>query len=337
MDITHQAIISKVLEEKQIDVANTPQTYQKLEITITSGNKKGDKIIIENGTQPIANTIRYKTNEKIMLSETQNINGYKEFIILDYNRHDGLTFLAIIFFVIIILISKLKGFTAILGMLFTFLVLFTYILPKISTGSNPLLIAISASIIIIPISFYLSHGINKKTTVAIIGSFITLLITGVLSFIFINVCRLSGLSSEEAGMLSITTGSIINMKGLLLAGIIIGVLGVLDDITISQSAIVEELVKTSPDLEKKELYHKAMNIGRDHIASMVNTLVLAYAGVSLPLLLLFINNPHPTSEILNYEFIAEEIVRTLVGSIGLVLAVPITTYLAACWYQKKQK
>jgi uncharacterized membrane protein len=334
MDTTYQAKISKVIEEKEIEVMDKTQTYQKLEITINSGDKKGEKVTLVNGDQPIANTIRYKQNEKIMLSETQNIDGQKEFIILDYNRHDGLGLLAIIFVAVIILVSKLKGFTAILGMLFTFLILFTYILPKIASGSNPLLIAILASLVIIPVSFYLSHGLNKKTSIAILGSFITLFITGILSVIFINISKLTGLSSEEAGMLSVMTGSMINMKGLLLAGILIGVLGVLDDITISQSAIVEELAKTSPNLGKKELYHKAMNIGRDHIASMVNTLVLAYAGVSLPLLLLFIDNPHPTSEIINYEFIAEEIVRTLVGSIGLVLAVPITTYLAACWYKK---
>lgn len=335
MDTTYQAKISKIIEEKEIEVMESPQIYQKLELTINSGDKKGEKIVVINGDQPIANTIRYKQNEKVMLSETQNFDGQKEFIILDYNRHDGLGLLAIIFIAIIILVSKWKGFTAILGMIFTFIVLFSFILPKIASGSNPLLIATLASLVIIPVSFYLSHGLNKKTSIAILGSFITLFITGILSVIFINISKLTGLSSEEAGMLSVMTSSTINMKGLLLAGILIGALGVLDDITISQSAIVEELVKTSPNLGKKELYHKAMNIGRDHIASMVNTLVLAYAGVSLPLLLLFIDNPHPTSEIINYEFIAEEIVRTLVGSIGLVLAVPVTTYLAALWYQKK--
>lgn len=334
MDTTYQAKISKIIEEKEIEVMDNIQLYQKLELIINSGDKKGEKVVVVNGDQPIANTIRYKQNEKVMLSETQNLDGQKEFIILDYNRHDGLGFLVIIFIAIIILISKWKGFTAILGMIFTFIVLFTFILPKIASGSNPLLIATLASFIIVPVSFYLSHGLNKKTTIAIIGSFITLFLTAILSLIFINFTKLTGLSSEEAGMLFATMGPLTNMKGLLLAGIIIGVLGVLDDITISQSAIVEELAKTSPNLGKKELYHKAMNIGRDHIASMVNTLVLAYAGVSLPLLLIFINNPHPASEILNYEFIAEEIVRTLVGSIGLVLAVPITTYLAACWYKK---
>jgi len=126
----------------------------------------------------------------------------------------------------------------------------------------------------------------------------------------------------------------LDMTGILMAGIVIGALGVLDDITVSQSAIVEELSETAKLTKVKDLYSRAMIIGTDHITSMVNTLVLAYAGASMPLLLMFVNNPHPMSEIINYELIAEEIIRTLVGSIGLVLAVPITTYLAARWYKK---
>lgn len=134
-------------------------------------------------------------------------------------------------------------------------------------------------------------------------------------------------------MLSIDQGNL-NMKGILLAGIVIGALGVLDDITISQAAIVDELAKTANLTKAKDLYTRSMVIGKDHITSMVNTLVLAYTGASLPLLLIFTNNPHPFMEIINYELIAEEIIRTLVGSIGLILAVPITTMIAANSYKK---
>ena len=127
------------------------------------------------------------------------------------------------------------------------------------------------------------------------------------------------------------------MKGLLLAGIIIGVLGILNDITISQAAVVNELVKATEKPKPMELYKRAMNVGKDHIASMVNTLVLAYAGVSLPLLLIFINNDHSFLEIINYEFIAEEIIRTLIGSIGLIMAVPITTLIAVYLIKKPRE
>jgi len=224
-----------------------------------------------------------------------------------------------------------------LGMVFTFVVLFAFVLPRISSGDNPVWIASIASILIIPVSFYLSHGLNKKTTVAIAGSVVALIITCILGYIFINLCYLTGLSSEEAGMLSISRSGALNMKGLLLAGLVIGALGVLDDITVSQAAIVSELVTTAKLVKMKEIYDSAMNIGKDHITSMVNTLVLAYAGAALPLLLIFIDNPRPFSEVINYEMIAEEIVRTLVGSIGLVIAVPITTAIAAYIYKRGKK
>ena len=146
---------------------------------------------------------------------------------------------------------------------------------------------------------------------------------------FVESAQLTGFASEEAGFLQTIKQGSVNIKGLLLAGIIIGVLGVLDDITISQSAIVFQLKETNEKLGFFELYKRAMNVGQDHISSMVNTLVLVYTGAALPLLLLFIDNPHPFSEIVNYEIIADEVVRTLVGSIGLILAVPITTVIAS--------
>jgi len=182
---------------------------------------------------------------------------------------------------------------------------------------------------IIPATFFLSHGFNKKTWIAIGGTLIALIITGVLADIFVEGAKLTGFASEEAGFLQAHKLGLINIKGLLLAGIIIGVLGVLDDITVSQSAIVQQLKEANSKLKAGELYKKAMSVGKDHIASMVNTLILVYTGAALPLLLLFIDNPHPFSDIINYEIIADEVVRTLVGSIGLMLAVPITTFIAA--------
>ena len=196
--------------------------------------------------------------------------------------------------------------------------------------------AIIASVIIIPISFYMAHGISQKTTIANVSSILALVMTGLLSLMFISLGRLTGLSSEEAGMLLIQRSGSFDMKGLLLCGIIIGALGVLDDITISQAAIVNELVKSSEKPKGNVIYKQAMNVGRDHISSMVNTLVLAYAGASLPLLLIFVDNPHSFSEIINYEFLAEEIIRTLVGSIGLIMAVPITTFIAVNWIRKEK-
>jgi len=330
---TYSAKISRVIEEKEIEVMDSPQLYQKLELTISAGDKKGQTIILENGDQPLANVVRYKTNDRVLVSTSIDPSGNPSYYITDFIRTDGLFLLFTIFIILTALVAKLKGLTSIISMAFTFFILFVFVLPQISQGRDPVIIASLASIIIIPVTFYLSHGLNRKTTAAIVGSVISLIITAILASVFVHLTHLTGLSSEEAGMASINSNGLLNMKGLLLAGIVIGALGVLDDITISQAAIVQEL---SLSLKPKDLYPRAMHVGKDHIASMVNTLVLAYAGASLPLLLIFINNPQPFSQIINYEMIAEEIVRTLIGSIGLILAVPITTLLASCWYQKSK-
>jgi len=161
------------------------------------------------------------------------------------------------------------------------------------------------------------------------GTLIALIITGILANIFVEAAKLTGFASEEAGFLQVAKGGAINMKGLLLAGIIIGLLGILDDVTVSQAAIVFQLKEANNRLKFNQLYQRAMRVGQDHIASMINTLILVYAGASLPLLLLFIDSPRPFLEVVNYEIIADEVVRTLVGSIGLILAVPLTTLIAS--------
>ena len=325
-----EATITQIIEEKEIVVMNREQLYQKLELELSTPDHK--KIIIENGNQPMASIIKYAVNDRVLVNLITGPEG-EEYVIIDFIRKDSLILLSIIFVIFLILVAKWKGVSSLLGMIFTFFIVFTFVLPRLLIGNNPILIAVGASLVIIPVSFYLAHGFNKKTTIAIISSIISLIITAALASIFTQIGHLTGLSSEEAGMLSIDQGNL-NMKGILLAGIVIGALGVLDDITISQAAIVDELATTAKLTKAKDLYSRSMVIGKDHITSMVNTLVLAYAGASLPLLLIFTNNPHPFSEIINYELIAEEIIRTLVGSIGLILAVPITTMIAANSYKK---
>jgi uncharacterized membrane protein len=256
------------------------------------------------------------------------------FDITDFIRRDSLLLLFIIFVVVTIVVGKWRGVSSVISLTLTFLIIFYFILPQISQGTNPVLIAIIGSAIIIPVTFYVSHGFNKKTTIAVISTLFAMIFIGVMSTLFIGLSKLTGLSSEEAGMLLSLKKGDFNMQGILLAGIMIGALGVLDDITVSQASIVEQLKEALPKASISELYKRASKIGQDHITSMVNTLILVYAGASMPLLLMFVNNPHPFSEIINYEFIAEEIVRTLVGSVGLILAVPLTTLIACLSFQK---
>ncbi len=322
--------VQKILEERQEKPmgAEEFQLYQKLELLVTKGSLKGKTIMIESGSLLMSNLPKYKVGDGLVVSYSKDFEGNDLFLITDYLRRNSLFWLFAIFLVIALLVGRWQGATSLIGLGISFLVIFKFILPQIYGGANPVQIAIFGSLIIIPVTFCLSHGLNKKTGIAIAGTAITLILTGILASLFINLSQLTGFASEEAGFLQAYKPGLINIRGLLLAGIIIGVLGILDDITISQAAIVDQLKKTNPKLKSTELYKKAMSVGRDHIASMINTLILIYVGAALPLLLLFIDNPHPFTEVINYEIIADEVVRTLVGSIGLILAVPITTSIA---------
>jgi uncharacterized membrane protein len=207
-------------------------------------------------------------------------------------------------------------------------VIFALILPQIEAGANPVLMVVMGSVIIIPIVFLLSHGWQKKTLVAIISTLFCMVITGILIIVFVDYANLTGLESEEAGFIKAMSADLINLKNLLIAGMLIAILGVLDDITVAQAGIVSELKAANPQLSGKELYQRAMKIGQDHIASMINTLILVYAGASFPLLLLFLRSGQGITLTLNFEVVASEIVRTLTGSLGLIMAVPLTTFLA---------
>ena len=325
-----EARVEKIIREGKVE----GQLFQELELLVTKGSLAGEKIMVENGNLPMSYVTQYKAGDEVVLSYSQDHEGNDSFAITDFVRRKPLLWLFGLFLLMTIVIGRFQGLSSLAGMAVSFLVIFKFILPKISQGLNPVMVAILGSLLIIPPTFILSHGINKKTFVSIVGTAIALVITGFLASFFVTIAKLSGFATEEAAFLQVANPGLINMQGLLLAGIIIGVLGVLDDITISQAAIVKQLREANPQLKAVELYQKAMSVGKDHIASMVNTLVLVYTGAALPLMLLFVGSPRPFSEVVNYEIIAAEIVRTLVGSIGLILAVPITTLLAA-WVTKK--
>ncbi len=310
------------VEGQVVRVIKENANFQELEIRLP------DKVVkVKNGQNQQVNYQRYYPKDRVILKQTKTPQG-TEYFVSQYVRTNSLLILLAIFIGAVILIAKKRGVSSLIGMLASFVVIFGYILPNLASGQNPINVAISGSLVIIPITFFLSHGFNRKTVVAIVATSFSLIITGLLALLFVNLTRLSGFSSDEAAFLQIGNQGNIQMEGLLLAGIIIGVLGVLDDVTVSQAAIVFQLKKTDPSLGFGELVKKTMEVGHDHISSMVNTLILVYTGASLPLLLLFIKSPQPFSQVVNYELIAEEIVRTLVSSIGLVISVPITTFLA---------
>jgi uncharacterized membrane protein len=268
----------------------------------------------------------------------EDVDGNGVFYVTDFVRSSYLVWLAIILFLTVVLVASWKGLKALISLFITFVIILWFIIPLILRGWNPLLITILGSIVILLIIVYLTEGVNRKSTVAVLSITLSLLITGILAIIFSYMGRLTGSAQEEIMYLIGAGKGIINFKGLLLAGIIIGTLGALDDGAISQVAAVDELKKANPDLHGWELYRRAMKIGISHIGSMINTLFLAYAGASMPLLLIFSLRQEPFNSfslIINNETIATEIVRAFVGSIGLALAIPIATVLAVYFLKNK--
>lgn len=334
IDENLEGIVTRIVDQKQVDTEGGAMEYQKLNILITSGSLSGKTIQVENGTVSTSNQLLYKEKDKVVVLYSKGEQGEDYFQIIDYVRRAPLYILFAIFVILTVIVSRLRGASSIVGMVVSFVVIFNFVLPQIIGGHDPVLIAILGALIIVPTTFYLAHGFNKKTHVAILSTVITLIIVGYLSTIFVTAAKLSGYTSDEASYIQLELGGVINMRGLLLAGIIISSLGILDDITISQSIVVSEIKRANKKLNFWKLFNHGMSVGHDHITSLVNTLILVYAGASLPLLLLFVKSPQPITSIINLEIIAEEIIKTLVGSIGLVLAVPITTIIAAYFFEK---
>ncbi|UJA09244.1 YibE/F family protein [Streptomyces collinus] len=266
--------------------------------------------------------------EKVVVAYEPSAPRELQYSVTDVSRKVPMALLAGIFALAVVVVGRLRGVMALVALAVSFLVLTLFILPAILQGSNPLLVAVVGSSAIMLIALYMCHGLSARTSVAVLGTLVSLLLIGVLGSEFIDWAALTGNTDDSTGLIHGLYPSI-DMSGLLLAGVIIGSLGVLDDVTVTQTSAVWELHEANPAMGWRGLYRAGIRIGRDHIASVVNTLVLAYAGAALPLLLLFSIAQSSVGTVANSELVAEEIVRTLVGSIGLVASVPLTTVLAA--------
>lgn len=294
-------------------------------IILTSGENKGDTVTVNLPTSE-----GYTQGSAVVLTASPTPEGSLTYALVGPDRSNPLLILFILFVIVTIGIGRLGALRALAGLTLSYLCIAYLLLPLLIQGWPPLPITCAVTSLMACILFYLSHGVHRKTTVALLSTFLTLILCGILGTLFIFLTNLTGQSSDEAAFLAFSAdGASLNLKSMLLASFIIGALGVLDDITISQASIVAELKHANASLGFFEIYHRAMRVGKDHIASLINTLILVYTGASLPLLLLITTSQLPLSSLIHYEFIAEEIVRTLIGSIGLVLAVPITTLMAA--------
>lgn len=267
-------------------------------------------------------------DDKVVVAYEPSAPKDLQYSVTDVNRRLPMALVAGLFALAVVAVGRLRGVMALVALAISFLVLNFFILPAILQGSNPLVVAVVGASAIMLIALYLCHGLSARTSVAVLGTLISLLLIGVLGLLFIDWAALTGNTDDNTGLIHGLYPTI-DMSGLLLAGVIIGSLGVLDDVTVTQTSAVWELHEANPTMGWRGLYRAGIRIGRDHIASVVNTLVLAYAGAALPLLLLFSIAQSSVGTVANSELVAEEIVRTLVGSIGLVASVPVTTALAA--------
>ncbi|HSA99123.1 MAG TPA: YibE/F family protein [Anaerolineales bacterium] len=323
------ARVTDIIEEGEIDLGGTLQRYQVARVELLEGEYKGILMEMDYGKrQVLSNAIYLQTGEDILVTVGSRPDGVLTVYFADFVRSNSLLWLTAIFVAIILTISRWKGLRSLLSLAFSLLVIIGYIIPHILAGEDPLWVSIVGSVILLGVTLYLTYGWNLKTHAAVVSMIFVLLITGMLAGLFVLFARLTGSGDENALFLIQMLNAQINLRGLLLGGMIIGALGVLDDLVTTQASAVFELHHANEALGFRGLFRSAMRIGQDHVAATVNTLVLAYAGASLPMLLMFSLGRGNYGFLVNFEFIAEEIVRTLVGSLGLVTAVPLTTAIA---------
>ena len=257
-----------------------------------------------------------------------NARGADRYSFADFDRGRSMLWLLIAFVVLVLVTSRIRGLRALIGLAVSLVIVVKFIVPAILHGGSPIGVALVGSFAVMLTTIPLAHGLGPKALAASLGTAAALLITTGLAKLFTDLAHLTGVSSDESIFLRATTGQI-SLQGILLAGMVIGALGVLDDLTVSQASTVMALRRANLRLSFAQLAREALDVGHDHIAATVNTLVLAYVGSSLPVLLIFSIGGTSFTDAVNNEAVAEQIVGTLVGSIGLIAAVPITTFLAA--------
>ncbi|MBL8078108.1 MAG: YibE/F family protein [Anaerolineales bacterium] len=334
---TARAKVIRIIEEGQIDMDGRTQLYQVARVEILDGKYAGIPMEIDYGRREIrSDEYKMAVGDKVVVSISVSPDNQVNAYFVDFVRTTPILWLTIIFAAAIIWISKWKGVRALLSMAFSLYVIIVYIIPHILIGEDPLRVSIIGSAVLLGVTLYLTYGWTLKTHSSVLSMILVLLLTGTLSAVFVYFTRLNGSGDENAMYLMQVMTNRISMRGLLLGGYIIGALGVLDDLVTTQASAVFELHHANPNFGFRDLYNSAMRIGQDHVAATVNTLVLAYAGASLPMLLLFTLARGDLTYLINFAFIAEEVVRTLVGSLGLIAAVPLTTVIAIFFAQRAE-
>ena len=317
---------SAVIPATVESVEGAPCSYAAEEIcntvVFTDGNGTFSQEFPDDPGQP-----QFEVGDPVYLSVTVAEDGSISTNYYDRNRGPLLLVVGLLFGIAVVALGRLRGVAALVGLAISVAVLIWFIVPAIIAGRDAVLVALVGGGAIVLVSLYLAHGYTPLTHVAAVGAFAALALTTALSWVVVEFAHFTGLASEEAFYLLNLPD--IDLNGLLLAGIVLGALGALDDVTVTQASAVWEVAGANQAIEQRALFDSGLRIGRDHIASTVNTLLLAYAGAAMPLLILYSLSGLSLASVGSSEVIAVEIIRTFVGSIGLVAAVPITTWLAA--------
>lgn len=309
-------------EMRSIPGTDTEQLFQTIRAEVLEGPRKGDIITIEN------DYLQLREGNKFYFNSYQYLDGREGFGVVNIDRRGSLLILALMFVIAVIAFGGWQGVRSLIALGGSFLTIFYVLLPGLLNGWNPLFASFIVAAAILFAAIFFTHGFNRESVVAYSGTMIAVLLTGVFAIIAVSLTSLSGFAAEESVYLNFNTGGTLDFTGLLLGAIIIGVLGVLDDIAVTQAAVVSELFQSNTKISSKEVYRRALRVGREHVGALVNTLVLAYTGAALPLLLYFYLAPTGFVASINSELFATEIVRSIVGSIGLIMTVPIVTFLA---------
>lgn len=328
-----------VLEASEI--VERPEDYfsvQDVTVRIDSGKFKGDVHYIENVLSDHAYyDIIVEEGQKVSLMLEEYPDGTYNVYISDYYRIDSIVYLLLAFMILVVIIGRAKGIKSLISLGVTISAVLFVMLPLILRGVNPILVSVITAVLVTVVTIFLVAGINHKSISAIAGTSIGVIVAGVISYVVGNQASLSGLSAEEATMLMyIPQGIQFNFRHLLFAGIIMGALGAAMDVGISIASAIDEIHKANPRLSSRRLFRSGMNVGKDVMGTMVNTLILAYTGTSIPMLLLFMAYETELSKVFNLDVIATEIVRSLSGSIGLILTIPITAIIASYYAKDKR-
>lgn len=318
VEILHQ-------EMREIPGTDTDHLYQTIRAEVLDGAKKGEIITIEN------DYLELDEGDKFYFNHNIDADGRETFGIINIDRKDSLIFLVGLFVLAVVVFGGWQGVRALCALVGSFFAIFYILMPGLLNGWNPLLASFLVASGILFAAIFFTHGFNRESAVAYCGTMISVLLTGVFAMLAVHGADLSGFAADEAVYLNFNTHGTLDFTALLLGAIIIGVLGVLDDIAVTQAAVVTELYGSNPDMSRREAYKRALRVGREHVGALVNTLALAYTGAALPLLLYFYLAPTGFGAAVNSELFATEIVRMIVGSIGLILTVPIVTLLAVSY------